>query len=226
VWPFEGDLQMLLRTSSVVVGEIYPRAAYATALLPMAPIHRSRLSIAKTDAIVRRQAIISLREAGWVDSLGVRLENLYEAEADEDDFDACLTAAALIRCVLEGSPVERPHDSAARAEGGMLGTGSINLDLAERRFGSRPAPDQPARHGLSRSGVPSRLSVVKPSSTTDALHKYACPIPGCVKEYQGSRGGWDAHVGSLRIHPSWHPDLEHPEDRKQIYRTDFPDFFR
>jgi hypothetical protein len=226
VWPFEGDLQMLLRTSSVVVGEIYPRAAYATALLPMSPISRSRLSIAKTDAGVRRQAIASLREAGWIHSLGVKFENLAEAEAGEDDFDACLTAAALVRCVLEGSPLEHADDSAARAEGGMLGTGSINLDLVDRKFGNRVAREQRAPDRLSCSGVSSRRSLTKMSSTTDPLRTYSCPIAGCDKVYRGSRGGWDAHVGSLRIHPSWHPELQSEEDRKQMYRTEFPDFFR
>jgi hypothetical protein len=34
--------------------------------------------------------------------LGVALENLGEAEASEDEFDACVTAAALLRCILEG----------------------------------------------------------------------------------------------------------------------------
>jgi hypothetical protein len=226
VWPFEGDLQMLLRTSSVVVGEIYPRAASATALLPTSPISRSRLSIAKTDAGVRCQAIASLREAGWIHSLGVKFENLAEAEAGEDDFDACLTAAALVRCVLEGSPLEHADDSAARAEGEMLGTGSINLDLVERKFGNRVAREQRAPDRLSCSGVSSRRSLTKMSSTTDPLRTYSCPIAGCDKVYRGSRGGWDGHVGSLRIHPSWHPELQSGEDRKQMYRTEFPDFFR
>jgi hypothetical protein len=47
VWPFEGDLSPLLRTSPVVLGEIYPRAGYATALLPIPPGSRPRLSIAE-----------------------------------------------------------------------------------------------------------------------------------------------------------------------------------
>lgn len=112
VWPFEGDLSPLLGRSPVVIGEIYPRAAYATALLPMPPSSRPRLSIAKTDATVRRQAITSLRNAGWVQSLDVTFENLAEAEASEDEFDACLTAAALLRFVLEGSPIELAHTGA------------------------------------------------------------------------------------------------------------------
>lgn len=227
VWPFEGDLRVLLRTSPVVIGEIYPRAAYATALLPSPPISRPRLSIAKTDASVRGQAITSLGNTDWVHSLDVTFENLAEAEASEDKFDACLTAAALLRCFLERSPVELAHDGAALAEGGMLGTGSINLKLAEQRFGNSPrARKEQTQNGRSRSTVPSGRSSSKMSSTADALRTYPCPIPGCRKVYRGSRGGWDAHVGSLRTHPSWRPELQTDEDRRQAYRTEFPDFFR
>jgi hypothetical protein len=88
VWPFEGDLQVLLESSPIVVGEIYPRAAYATALIDVPPASRAPLIVAKTDAGVRREAIASLRAANWVRWLRVTLENLAEAEANEDDFDA------------------------------------------------------------------------------------------------------------------------------------------
>ena len=43
IWPFDGDLHTLLWTPSLVVGESYPRAAYATALLPMPPERSSTL---------------------------------------------------------------------------------------------------------------------------------------------------------------------------------------
>ena len=81
---------------------MYPRAAYATALLDAPPTSRAPLVVAKTDAGVRREAIAALRSAHWVRSLGVELRDLAQAEANEDDFDACVTAAALLRCVLEG----------------------------------------------------------------------------------------------------------------------------
>jgi hypothetical protein len=136
-------------------------------------------------------------------------------------------AGVLLRCVLEGSPVELAHTRAALAEGGMLGTGSINLKLAEQKFGNpQRAREQHTQNGRSRSTVPSGRSSPKVSSAADALKRCQCPIPGCGKVYQGSRGGWDAHVGSLRIHPSWHPELQSEEDRKHTYRTEFADFFR
>ena len=135
VWPFEGDLEMLLQSTPVVVGEIYPRAAYATALLDVPPASRAPLIVAKTKAGVRREALISLRAASWVRQLHVTLENLAEAEANEDDFDAFVTAAALLRCVLDGSPLCAKQQSAA-SEGGMLGTGSVNLQMPQQTFPS------------------------------------------------------------------------------------------
>jgi hypothetical protein len=134
VWPFEGDLETLLRSASVVVGEIYPRAAYATALLDVPPASRAPLVLAKTDARVRAAALAALRAARWVASLDVTLEHLAEAEANEDDFDACLTAAALLRCVLDGSPLCPADLDLAASEGSILGTGSVNLRLPHRDF--------------------------------------------------------------------------------------------
>lgn len=224
IWPFDGDLHTLLRTPSVVVGEIYPRAAYATALLPMPPSARPRLGLAKTKRGDRREAIAALREADWIHSLGMTLENLAEAEANEDDFDACLTAAALARCVLEGTPVAQAHTSATHAEGGMLGLGSINLQLRERKFEDRSAHEQRPPARPSRSAVPMTPPTEK-SSLARVMSTYVCPIPGCDKVYQRTRGGWDAHIGSLRTHPNWHPELANPEDRKMMYRIDFPEFF-
>jgi len=53
-------------------------------------------------------------------------------QAPEDAFDAGTTAAALLRMVLEGLPPHAPVDRLA--EGGILGTGSVHLDLPEARF--------------------------------------------------------------------------------------------
>jgi hypothetical protein len=134
VWPFEGGLQDLLQSTSVVVAEMYPRAAYATALLDAPPTSRAPMVVAQTDAGVRREAIATLRAAPWVGSLGVELGDLAHAEANEDDFDACVTAAALLRCVLEGAPLCPAQLKSAASEGGMLGTGTVNLGLPQRTF--------------------------------------------------------------------------------------------
>jgi hypothetical protein len=66
IWPFEGDLQILLQSTPVVVGEIYPRAAYATALLDVPPASRAPLVVAKANAGVRGAAIAMLQDARWL----------------------------------------------------------------------------------------------------------------------------------------------------------------
>ena len=74
-----------------------------------------------------------LEQAEWVRQHGVVLGGLDWARRREDGFDALLSAAALLRCVLEGTPL----DSAGThpMEGGILGTESLNLKLRERRLG-------------------------------------------------------------------------------------------
>lgn len=230
VWPFEGELQELLQSTSVVVGEMYPRAAYATALLDVPPTSRAPLVVAKTDAGVRREAIATLRAARWVGSLGVELEDLAQAEANEDDFDACVTAAALLRCVLEGAPLCPAQLQSPASEGGMLGTGSVNLQLPRRTFLSRGRerpPEQPtastARQSVE-SGRPD-FTAANSADVGDSVRVFRCPIAGCDKVFRGSRGGWDAHAGSLRLHPGWHPELQGPEERRRRFEAEFPGFF-
>jgi hypothetical protein len=217
VWPFEGDLDVLLQSSPIVFGEIYPRAAYATALLDAPTGTRASLALAKTDADIRLRATKELKAAHWVRLLGVTLVNLDDAQDNEDDFDACMTAAALLRCTLEELPFCPPSLTATRAEGGILGTGSVNLDLPEQKFGSLPRTD---RASGGRTGRGSSAVVVR-----DGIKFFQCPISGCVKTYANTRGGWDGHVGSILIHPQWHPELVSAEERKTQFEIEFPEFF-
>jgi hypothetical protein len=212
IWPFEGELEALLPSSRIVLGEIYPRAAYATALLNDPVERRSRLSIAKTDAMTRLAAIKTLKKAEWIRTSEVALEDLEDACDGEDDFDACLTAAALLRCALENLPMHARLES-PRVEGGILGTGSINLELRERQFRSEPS-SRPASRASSASRTIEASSPI-----------LRCPIPGCVKEWPNGRGGWDGHVGSLKKHPSWHPDVFDAPERRRLFASEFPAFF-
>ncbi len=54
---------------------------------------------------------------------------------------------------------------------------------------------------------------------------FPCPIPGCRKVFYASRGGWDAHVASYRMHKDWHPRVIDGEIRKQRFREEFPEWF-
>jgi 8-oxo-dGTP diphosphatase len=130
LWPFEGDLFSLLGESAVVVGEIYPRAAYALALsdaLPAPP-----RSLAKTQRAEREAAIRVLESASWLRHSKTALPDLSPACRNEDDFDALLTVAAMVRTVAEGRPMSCSLVDPI-AEGGILATGDIDLPKAPYR---------------------------------------------------------------------------------------------
>ena len=213
VWPFEGDLAFLLRSAPIVLGEIYPRAAYATALLDAPAALRPRLTVAKTYKNVRCSAIATLQAAKWVRVLGVSIENVVDAQNNEDDFDACITAAALLRCVLEKGQLCLPSLDSARAEGGMLGTATVNLRLPEQKFGRTRASGERATFGATSAIIRNGTRI------------FPCPIEGCETNFVNTRSGWDGHVGSIRIHPQWHPELTSDEERKRQFEIEFCDFF-
>ena len=217
VWPFEGDLGTLLRSGSIKIGETYPRAAYATALIDGSVESRPPLSLAKTNADVRGSAIEALINSEWVRAQGVRIEGLENAKENEDDFDACIAAAALLRCELERLPFSAPWRETDRTEGGILGTGSINLALKERPWRDSSRDRRAAKHLAER---PARIVV-----SSDAGKVLRCHIEGCSKCYVNVRSGWDAHVGSLRTHPFWRPHLVSSEERKAQFVAEFPEFF-
>lgn len=138
LWPFEGDLEAVAENGATVIAEMYPRAAYATVLSDGPVAERSPISLAKTDGEVRRLAIAALAQADWVSGYEVKIDGLAEAQSSEDDFDACITAAALLRCELEGWPFCAPGLESDRIEGGIVGMGSVNFDLAERNWRGSP----------------------------------------------------------------------------------------
>ena len=132
VWPFEGSHDATVTTDGPVVAEIYPRAAYATALIDTAP--RARLAVAKTDRATRFLAVEKLCNTTWARRAGVQFDDLDCARNNEDDFDALLTASALLRCVVEKLPLSAAPLHQPAIEGAMLGTGSIDLTLPEVIF--------------------------------------------------------------------------------------------
>lgn len=209
VWPFDGDMKTLVADVPVVLGEIYPRAAYATALLNQPCELRPPLSLAKTDPGVRFAAIEALKASDWVRANRVTIANADYAQSGEDDFDACMTAAALLRCELDQAPLSSPLTGNSRIEGSMLGTGSVNLRLSERTWGA----------GLKVERSIAKIIPVQTGRT------YRCPIPDCDKVFVGSRGGWDGHVGSNRLHPLWHPEITSAEGRKARFAIEFAHFF-
>jgi len=117
IWPFEGCLETLLDECQIVLAEGYPGIAYTAALESNLPAPMRR--IGKTKASQRANAVDQLTNAAWITHHEVTLDGLSGALESEDDFDALMSAAGLLRCVLAGYPIEGP-DIDPVAEGGIL----------------------------------------------------------------------------------------------------------
>jgi hypothetical protein len=128
VWPFQGSLEALASGPGVVIGEIYPKAVYAIALSTELPERRSLLPLAKRRCSVRRKRIDELVASPWVAEHRVRVDGLDAALDSQDAFDALMATAALLRCVLEETPLARPETDDPVVEGGILGCGSVSLE--------------------------------------------------------------------------------------------------
>ena len=110
LWPFEVELDEAPEYGVPVIAESYPRACYGVALAPSLPA--SPRSLAKTNPRERRARLDELTSAVWVREAAVELGGLEMADANEDDFDALMQAAGLVRMVKQ--PL-RVSSCAARA---------------------------------------------------------------------------------------------------------------
>ena len=124
VWPFEGALPELLSDRRIVLAETYPKLAYAAALAESLP---ARLTpVAKTKREERKRFCDRLEKAAWVWEHGVSLGDLGPARANDDAFDSHVTAAAVLRCLLEGRSLCDAAWIDAEAEGAMLLAGPVD----------------------------------------------------------------------------------------------------
>ncbi len=82
----------------------------------------------------------------WVHRHRVTLRDTDEAIASEDSFDALLTAAALLRCTIEGWPVAELGPGPVDPEGAILGTGTVDFSMKERQLGCTDLPRRRGRH--------------------------------------------------------------------------------
>jgi diadenosine tetraphosphate (Ap4A) HIT family hydrolase len=222
LWPFDGALEALSHAHRVVVGEIYPRLAYALALGQGGPNARAVLLVPKTDPHARVAFLACLRHPDhWPSALGVRLDNVDLALASEDAFDAFATACGLLRCIMEGSGLSTPEWEDGIAEGGILGSGSVRLDRPPMALGP-----EGAEAATSKSTLTSGDATASAPLAVETRSNQRCPIPGCEKIFRSSRSGWDAHVGSLSAHPSWRPELRDAEERRARFRMEFREFFQ
>jgi hypothetical protein len=204
IWPFHGPLEDLLRGGRPVLAEIYPKACYGIALAGRLPAVMRRLS--KTAAGTRADTLSELREAAWVGRERVVLADLDAAADCEDNFDALLSAAALLRLFLEDRLGDMPAAAEARVEGGVLGAASLQP-------GGQRAPARRSRQPTRRAGAVAVAGF------------HSCPIPGCGYVFRKGRSGWDAHVASPRRHPAWHSEIEDSDSRKSIFKQEYADWF-
>lgn len=226
VWPFDGRLSDLLNSKGVVLAETYPGLAYAAALADDLPTER--FGVGKTKPDQRNHVCNLLEDVAWVNAYDVDIGDTAPARDDEDDFDAYLTAAAVLRCYLEETPVVRHEWIDQVAEGSMLLAGPVDPALKAKAITkSRKRPPQASLHLKPAAARTAKQNPL--NSRPPPKHKrtdYRCPIPGCSKVFQGSRSGWDAHVASLRKHLDWYPDVKSPQLRKELFRRDFGGWFR
>ena len=124
VWPFEGALPALLADKRIVLAETYPGLAYAAALAERLPAGRMR--VAKTKREEREYFCDRLAKAAWVREHGVCLGDLVPARVDDDAFDSHVTAAAVLRCLLEGRALCDAEWIDGEAEGAMLLAGPVD----------------------------------------------------------------------------------------------------
>ena len=246
MWPFDGNLPDLLAKRGVVLAETYPRLAYAAALAAHLPA--SRISVAKVASDSRNLACDHLHCATWVTANAVDLGELDRVRANEDDFDAHFTAAGVLRCSVEGMDLAEQQWIDPTAEGSMLLAGPVDPSSREAKLttlverlsgaladGRGPTARRlatPLLRGLARAAAVSRSSRAQPHAPgtrggqigARASMAYRCPIPGCAKVFNGSRGGWDAHIEWLRIHPNWHPGITDRTERKRLFRREYRDW--
>ena len=246
VWPFDGNLPDLLAKRGIVLAETYPRLAYAAALAAHLPA--SRISVSKVASDSRNLACDHLQRATWITANTVDLGDLDRVRANEDDFDAHFTAAGVLRCSVEGIDLANKQWIDPTVEGSMLLAGPVDPSSRETKLttlvgrlsgasvdGLGPKARRPATpllRGLARAAAVSRSSRAQPhapgtrggQSGAPTSMAYRCPIPGCAKVFYGSRGGWDAHIEWLRIHPNWHPGITDRTERKRLFRREYRDW--
>ena len=193
IWPFEGGPGPPNAADGVVLCETYPRLAYAAALAGALPA--PALAWAKSKEPARAEGCERVVGAGWIREQGVRVNDVDCARANEDDFDALFTAAAVLRCLVEERSLVSDEWVDGTVEGSMLLAG-------------------PVRPGAGRSAGQTKAKV-------DADAVYVCPIAGCGKKFHGSRAGWDKHIESPTGHPAWRSDVTDDAERRRLFREDF-----
>lgn len=77
---------------------------------------------------------------------------------------------------------------------------------------------------VNKQNVKNKLKIKQKADLS--TKEYQCPIGDCGKIFKNSRAGWDSHVESTKIHPNWYPEINEGNERKKLFKHDFPDWFK
>lgn len=171
----------------------------------------------------------------WADEMA-RLAAPTKRDQDRLDAAVCL----LIVLYWRRAPRDRSAVIGDSRTGYMVTPVSReSREILERAAGEKnvlfdlPWPQDVDRspHGAPGTGCrresPSRpVTRGQATSSESGAAEYRCPIPDCSKIFLGSRGGWNAHVGSPGMHPDWRPDVSDPGERKRIFKHEHNDWLK
>jgi hypothetical protein len=204
IWPFDGELPVLLASGRITVLEAYPAETYGHLGLTRGFGKRTREGRRS-----QASAILS-----WCERNGVALQpelaagvetGFGDASSGEDIFDSFVGLLGMIEAVCDPNRCVAPDDPAVRdIEGWTLGTdpASIRRRPAHRRV----RPEGHATNDFRREAAPARTP---PEEGRDRL------CPACQqKRFVRWPWGWDGHAA----HGCTGIPGGTPEERKRVYR--------
>jgi hypothetical protein len=204
IWPFDGELRVLLASAGITVLEAYPAETYGHLGLSRGFGKRSRegrSSQARTILFwCERNAVVLQPE------LAANIENGFgDSETGEDAFDAFIGLLGIIEAVCDPSRCEAPQDPAVRdIEGWILGTDPASLGAP---------PVMPTRSAHSLAAKEFRRETTTAKSPAEEGRGRLCPA--CQqKRFARWPWGWDGHAA----HVCTGITGDTPEDRKRAYR--------
>lgn len=207
IWPFDGELPVLLTSAGITVLEAYPAETYGHLGLTRGFGKRVREGR-------RSQALAIL---SWCDRNGVVLQADLAAEVEngfgdastgEDTFDTFIGLLGMIVAVCDPVRCVAPQDPAVRnIEGWTLGTDPSSIrQRPVRRKAVRP-PDQATNDF--------RRETIGKSRPEDGLARLC---PACQqKSFKRWPWGWDGHAA----HGCTGIAGDTPEERKRVYREQY-----
>jgi hypothetical protein len=205
IWPFDGELPVLLASAGITVLEAYPAETYGH--LGLARGFGKRIREGRRS---QAGAILSWCARNGVvlqADLATDIENGFgDATTGEDTFDTFIGLLGLIEAVCDPARCVAPQDPAVRdIEGWTLGT-----DPASIR--QRPAQREDVRPpGQATKGISRRETIGKTRSQEG--HDRQCPA--CQQKlFKRWPWGWDGHAA----HGCTGIMGDTPEERKRVYR--------